>query len=129
MAKKTVIRDMIQRGLVPVSAEYRDLIDRGVRIDDDGDVIDSVDLLPPSALATEEPAAGERPQTTEEPDHMFLEEAREVAGMLAAEDRIQPYLDEYLGKATVEAERTSINGYANEARKRLSGGKKQKQLT
>lgn len=45
MAKKTVILDMIKRGLVPLSAEFSDLAKRSQVEDDDG-TIDGVDLLP-----------------------------------------------------------------------------------
>ena len=49
MAKKTVIRDMIQRGLIPVSAEYRDIVQRGIQDDDEGiDLDTTIDIVPTS---------------------------------------------------------------------------------
>ena len=46
MAKKTVIRDMIQRGLVPLSAEYANLVERTTVVDDEGEPLAGVDLIP-----------------------------------------------------------------------------------
>lgn len=46
MAKKTVIRDMIQRGLVPLSAEYTQLVERTTVVDEDGEPIAGMDLIP-----------------------------------------------------------------------------------
>ena len=46
MAKKTVIRDMIQRGLVPLSAEYSQLVERTTVVDDEGEPIAGMDLIP-----------------------------------------------------------------------------------
>lgn len=46
MAKKTVIRDMIQRGLVPLSAEYSQLVERTTVVDDDGEPLAGLDLIP-----------------------------------------------------------------------------------
>lgn len=44
MAKKTVIKDMFGRGLIPVSPEYRDMVDRAVK-DEDGPQIDFADMM------------------------------------------------------------------------------------
>lgn len=46
MAKKTVIRDMIQRGLVPLSAEYSQLVERTTVVDEDGEPMAGMDLIP-----------------------------------------------------------------------------------
>jgi recombination protein RecT len=45
-AKKTVIRDMINRGLIPVSAEYRDVVDRGLHQDADELEFATFDMVP-----------------------------------------------------------------------------------
>jgi recombination protein RecT len=45
-AKKTVIRDMINRGLIPVSAEYRDVVDRGLQRDADELEFATFDMVP-----------------------------------------------------------------------------------
>ena len=82
-AKKTVIRDMINRGLLPVSAEYRDTIQRGLQNDDDGDSFGTLDIVPGmDALegdVQESPDEGfERPQTADEVDSGLVERFRKT---------------------------------------------------
>lgn len=56
-AKKTVMREMINRGLLPVSAEYQDLVKRGIDHDDGELTGMTVDVLPPEPLPAIEQAA------------------------------------------------------------------------
>lgn len=77
MAKKTVLRDMIGRGLLPVSAEYREIVDRGIKHDDDGGMdLGTFDFIPETADAELPAIDGEvsgqdtadRPDTGDSPD-------------------------------------------------------------
>lgn len=87
-AKKTVIRDMINRGLLPISAEYRDAVQRGMQHDDDGGVIDigGMDFIAPAIEGEAEVDAGERPQSADEVHGELIEYAQMV--IAAAQDAV-----------------------------------------
>lgn len=122
MAKKTVIRDMIQRGLVPVSAEYRDVVQRGVDYDDDGGLdLDGVDLLPPAGGDEDLPAiegevtdAGERPQTGDEPSSDLSREADTAFLDADSVSDVEAIRVSLARKATTEADKTMLLGKAAE---------------
>lgn len=136
-AKKTVIRDMIQRGLLPVSAEYREAVDRGLRHDDDG--FETLDLLPPGgpdipAIEDDspEPETHDSPQSAEEVDgdlisqvtREFMSLTDSVAIDFAADETIQ-------AKQPNDATVTAIRGLQRDRKAALSkagGGKSQKDL-
>lgn len=133
MAKKTVIRDMIQRGLVPVSAEYRDLIHRGIQNDDDGIDLDTLDIVP--AMADElaiEGEAGERPENADEPNTDLIELARMDIAAATDEPGVEFAADSIIKEhqpddATVNA----INGLRRDRKAALaaaSNPKKQKSM-
>lgn len=136
MAKKTVIRDMINRGLIPVSAEYRDTVQRGVQHDDDGGLgLDTIDIAPTSVDemdAIEEGVAddADRPQTTPDAEQDLIDLARLNLMAETDEQAIEVERDRLLGMTTNEASRAAINGLANERKAALrqsAGAKKQKQ--
>lgn len=111
-AKKTVIRDMIQRGLLPVSAEYRDAVDRGLKHDDDGDSFAPFDFDAGAELPAIEGDAGERPETGDEPDAIMLEACqRELAEQTGIGD-VEATKNQYLRQCKTDADRTAVNGLA-----------------
>jgi recombination protein RecT len=132
-AKKTVIRDMINRGLLPVSAEYRDAVNRGLQHDDDGSVIDfsTIDVMPeetPTAIE-HEPETHDRPQSAEDVDSdlvtlasmNIMNAADATAVDFEADDLIR---DKQPNDATVAA----INGLRRDRKVALANaGKKPKQ--
>lgn len=117
MAKKTVIRDMIQRGLVPVSPEYRDMIQRGIQDDDEGIDVDAIDIVPVVADELEGEPEGDgdtadRPQTGDEPDAIMLEACqRELAEQTGIGD-VEATKNQYLRQCKTDADRTAVNGLA-----------------
>jgi len=131
-AKKTVIRDMINRGLLPVSAEYRDAVDRGIKHDADDLDYSGFDLLAAREddSATIEGDAGERPETGDEPNQDLIELARTDIAAATDDPGVDFAADELLAKATDEATRTAINGLRRDRKAALqtaANPKKQRQ--
>jgi recombination protein RecT len=125
-AKKTVIRDMIQRGLLPVSAEYRDVVDRGLKHDDDGSPVDygTFDMLPdPTGIEGPiegEVDAGERPQTSEGINEHLVTLARTEIAEAADEPAIDFCVHELLnGRSENEATVAAIRGLAEQRKAEL----------
>ena len=120
-AKKTVIRDMIQRGLLPVSAEYREVVDRGLKHDDDGGSIDfgAFDVVPP------EPDGFDRPETGDDLNQDLIDLARMDLSQCNDDPGIEHCLHELLsGRTENEATIAAVKGEAAERRKELKKGKK-----
>ena len=138
-AKKTVIRDMIQRGLLPVSAEYRDAIDRGIENDPDEMDYGSFDMVPgegqelPPAIEGEASDAGERPQTADEVDNELICNAQIELSRATDEAAVDLAADKLYPRAENEATKSAIAGLVHErkaALKALNPGKgKQRQGT
>lgn len=123
-AKKTVIRDMIQRGLLPVSAEYREVVDRGLRHDDDGGAIDfgSFDVVPPDqgTANEQEPDGFYRPQAVPELNQDLIDLAKVDFAQATDEPGVDFAVMELLnGKSESEATVTAIKGLAAERKKEL----------
>ena len=144
MAKKTAFRRATK--WIPLSAELRDALDRDDDkvIDPAGPIIEhvahasTVDDLS-AVLAGGQPDDGayqgepeetaDRPDTTPEPDPLFIEEVRAAGATLDSGASVQTFLAEYLPRAALDAERSIIEGIAFEARKRIKPVKAtQKQL-
>lgn len=112
MAKKTVIRDMIGRGLIPVSAEYRDVVQRGVEHDDDGAIdLEAINIVPTDLPAIEgDIDAGERPQITPEVNQELADFASmELANVTAIGD-VEGLRVSLLRKATEDVDIKMVNG-------------------
>lgn len=112
-AKKTVIRDMIQRGLLPMSPEYREIADRSLN-NDDGDMEGlTFDVVPPERLESAGDVDGEvidRPQTGEEVNETL---AATVDADLAAVDSIgdcEAVKASWLRKVEGEADAAMVRG-------------------
>lgn len=113
MAKKTVLRDMVNRGMLPVSPEYRDMVERTEGEDMAGMEIDAIDIVPQEA----DEAAGyieaethERPQTTPEVDEQL---AADLEGELSATDKVgdcEALKSSFLRRAKSPADETMVRG-------------------
>lgn len=132
-AKKTVIRDMINRGLLPVSAEYREAVDRGLQHEDDGGVIDfsTIDMMPPEqpeAIEQDEPETHDRPQTTDEIDADLIKLAQTDFGVATDDAGVDFTLFELQGREMNEATRSAIAGLAKDRKAAINApqGKKAK---
>jgi recombination protein RecT len=128
MAKKTVIRDMIQRGLVPLSAEYRDLINRGVEYDDAGGLdIDSIDIIPTGRDEIEaiegETETHDRPQTSPEPDEAYIASARARFADITLITNLTPLAKELCDNAPNDATRNAVDGLAITAEERIANSR------
>jgi recombinational DNA repair protein RecT len=115
-AKKTVIRDMIARGLLPVSAEYREAVDRGLRHDDEGE---RVDWLPGSAEemtglpGPESEEEIDRPQTASEVNQDLIDLARQDFADATDADGVERSLAELAKHEQCnEPTRTALEGMA-----------------
>lgn len=126
MCMKTVVRNMIMRGMVPVSVEYRDLINnKGMLEDSIG--MDTLDVLPPSQLDGPEllpPASGD----SEDQDILAgveekfasartVEEAEALYASLCGPN-VKPGV-------TREEDLKLVNLWVQQARERITGKKKQ----
>jgi recombination protein RecT len=125
-AKKTVIRDMIQRGLLPVSAEYREVVDRGLKHDDDGSPLDygAFEVLPEMAgiegTVEGDVDAGDRPQTGEEVNEDLVTLARMDIAEAADDPAIDFAVHELLnGRSENEATVAAIRGLAAQRKAEL----------
>ena len=126
MAKKTVLRDMIQRGLLPVSAEYREVVDRGLKHDDDGGMdFGTFDIVPePGAIEGE--VGGQADVGDASPDvnqelHDFA--TMELAAQTSISD-VQAMLAVLLRKCEGPADETMVRGLAAQREEAIRAAKK-----
>ena len=118
---------MIQRGMLPVSAEYREVVDRGLKHDDDG--FETLDLLPAGG-GDELPAiegdteTHDRPQTTDEVDEDILALAKMDFGVATDDMGVDYSRDELLKRDMNEATRTAIVGMAKDRKAALASVEK-----
>lgn len=139
MAKKTVVRDMIQRGLVPLSAEHRSIVDRLEHDEDDVNTFTAVDLLGVadgglSALPSpdDEPppeATHDRPESTEEVCPDTIDGFRADLADCTSADLVDTCQNSWLPRCPNEPTRTVVMAECHQKRQGFSKGKaKQKEL-
>lgn len=139
MWKKTAVRRLCK--MLPLSVEVQTKIMADESADETGVGLRLPELPALPAVEAIEGQASEplgttsyvgdesdRPATTPEPDPEFLREIADAAKTLDSEQSVQAFEKEYLGRAQLDAERTVIEGHAAEARKKLAGKSRQKEL-
>jgi recombination protein RecT len=133
MAKKTVVRDMIARGLVPMSPEFRNMADRVQQEDslafsgDDLFEAPHVEVLEPVVAAIEE--THDRPATTEEPCLDTIDQFRADLDDCTSADLVDTCQNSWLPRCPNEPTRTVVLAECQQKRQTFSKGKaKQKEL-
>lgn len=136
MAKKTVIRDMIQRGLVPLSAEYSQLVERTTRMDEDGEPLAGIDILPDRSEGVDDLRIVDESQDHGSDDASQLNPLEGIAEQfLSAETRADAkriYDDLCSPDAVVDLtdeQRGVVTGWYEDAIKRIDPPKGKKQGT
>ncbi len=123
-AKKTVIRDMIQRGLLPVSAEYREAVDRGMKYDDGEDVALNFDVVAePAAIGGHVEETHDRPEAVDEPNPTLLESVAADLDEATSITNCNAVKDHWLPQCQTEADRTAVIGRCDAKASEISGGR------
>ena len=121
-AKKTVIRDMINRGLLPVSAEYREAVDRGLRHDEGELEMPTFDALADASDATEIEQI-DSPQATEEPDPVLCDAVSDELLEATSITNCNAIRDHWLPKCQSDADRTAVVGKCEGKANEIRGGR------
>lgn len=136
-AKKTVIRDMINRGLLPFSAEYRDTVKRGLQHDDDGMELSQFEAIPGMEMpalegeVSGEPPLGDEPHEpteTEPRDESPIAQAAPLFASATSARDITKHQEHFRNLAHNEADREEINRLADVAKARVKSAPKQQSL-
>ena len=115
---------MINRGLLPVSAEYRDVVDRGLKHDDDGGDMDfgTFDIVPePAAIAGDVREQGDTASDVNQELSDFA--TMELAAQTSISD-VQAMLAVLLRKCESPADETMVRGLAAQREEAIRAAKK-----